>query len=66
MIQQYKKIISIGIDQQTDTWLMGKIQLVNTISLVNFIFIVSMIFISLIIGGDFYFLLVLAVVVMTH
>lgn len=62
MIQQYKKIISMGIDQQTDTWLVGKIQLVNTISLVNFIFIISMIFIGLTIGGDFYFLLVLAAV----
>jgi len=59
MNQSIKKVIEIGINQETDSWLAGKIKLVNIISLVNFIFILNMIIIDFFINKTHYLSIVL-------
>ncbi|WP_304545748.1 GGDEF domain-containing protein [Sulfurimonas microaerophilic] len=59
MKQNIKKIIEVGIDQETDSWLSGKIKLVNIISLSNFTFILSMILFDLFINKTHYLSIVL-------
>jgi diguanylate cyclase (GGDEF)-like protein len=59
MKQNIKKVIEVGINQETDSWLAGKIKLVNIISLANFIFILWMILFDLFINKNHYLSIVL-------
>lgn len=59
MKQNIKKVIEVGIDQDTDSWLAGKIKLVNIISLSNFIFILWMILFDLFINKNHYLSIIL-------
>ncbi|WP_321315299.1 GGDEF domain-containing protein [Halarcobacter sp.] len=62
MKQIIKTITEIGITDDTDHWLSGKIKLVNIISLVNFIFILSMIFLDLLLNKTYNLSIILLII----